>query len=55
MNKIGIIITTFLRNELLEKSVKSVLNNWQNNWELIIVDQNKTSQIASIQKQGFHH
>jgi len=54
MNKIGIIITTFLRNELLEKSVKSVLNNWQNNWELIIVDQNK---FKSEWKQGInlHH
>jgi glycosyltransferase involved in cell wall biosynthesis len=40
MKKIGFIITTFLRNELLFKSVKSLLKYKQDNWEIIIVDQN---------------
>jgi len=39
MAKIGIIITLFERNKLLFKSVQSLLDNWQNNFELIIVDQ----------------
>ena len=37
--KIGIILTTFLRDELLYKSVQSIKENWQDNFELIIVDQ----------------
>ena len=49
MNKIGIVITTFLRDELLEKSIKSLelvtsqLNIYPN-WEIIIVDQNPTEE-----------
>ena len=37
--KIGILITTFLRDELLYKSIQSIADNWQDNFELIIVDQ----------------
>jgi len=42
--KIGIILTTFLRDDLLLKSYLSIMNNWQPNWNLIIVDQNPTEQ-----------
>jgi len=40
--KIGIILTTFLRDDLLLQSVCSIMNNWQSDWQLIIVDQNPT-------------
>jgi glycosyltransferase involved in cell wall biosynthesis len=39
--KIGIIITSFLRPKLLERSLNSILSVWQENWEIIIVDQSK--------------
>ena len=38
-NKIGIIITTFMRDELLFKSIESLLANKLDNFQLIIVDQ----------------
>lgn len=41
--KIGIIITTFERNKLLYKCVASLIKNWQDNFELIIVDQGNYS------------
>ena len=42
-SKIGIIITTFERDELLYKSVESLLENKCSNFELIIVDQGNIS------------
>ena len=38
-NKIAIIITTFGRDDLLFKSVESILSYLQTNWKIIIVDQ----------------
>jgi glycosyltransferase involved in cell wall biosynthesis len=58
-NKIGIVITTFLRDELLEKSIKSLelitsqLSIYPN-WEIIIVDQNPTESKLN-HYQGPHH
>lgn len=40
VNKIGIILTTFNRDFLLEKSVKSIEENWNDVFQLIILDQN---------------
>lgn len=41
--KIGIIITTFLRDELLFKTVQSILDNWIEGFEIIIVDQGEVT------------
>jgi glycosyltransferase involved in cell wall biosynthesis len=41
--KIGFIITTFQRDELLFKSVQSLVDNWQDNFRLIIIDQGELS------------
>lgn len=43
MKKIAFIITTFMRDDLLFKSVESIQNNWQDNFEIIIVDQGNES------------
>lgn len=43
MNKIAIIVTTFMRDELLYKSVQSLIDNWQDNFRLIIVDQGNSN------------
>jgi len=40
-DKVALIFTTFLRDELMEKTVKSVMDNWQDNYVLLIGDQNK--------------
>jgi glycosyltransferase involved in cell wall biosynthesis len=42
--KIGIIITTFLRDDLLYKSAQSLVQFIQPNWEIIIIDQDATQQ-----------
>jgi len=44
MKKIGIIITTFMRDKLFFKSVQSILDNLQDNFQIIIVDQGNSSQ-----------
>jgi len=45
MDKIAIIITTFLRDDLLKKAVESVYKNLPDeNYELIIIDQNSTEE-----------
>jgi glycosyltransferase involved in cell wall biosynthesis len=55
MNKIGFIITTFLRDELLFKSVKSLLEYKQNNWEIIIIDQgNNAEEKTKFINQNFN-
>ena len=38
-NKIAIIYTTFLRDELELETLKSIINNWQDNYVLLIGDQ----------------
>jgi len=40
-NKIGIILTSIERPQALKKSVESILEVWQDNWVLLIGDQNK--------------
>lgn len=54
---IGIIITTFLRDELLFKAVQSILDNWIENFEIIIVDQGEvtTKKHEWINKQSKIH
>lgn len=47
MSKIGIVTTTFLRDELLFKSIQSLIDNYQPNWEIIIVDQGNDSDTKS--------
>ena len=43
MEKIGIILTTFLRDKLMIKTVKSIINKWQDNYILLIGDQNNNN------------
>lgn len=47
---IGIIITTFLRDDLLFKSIQSILDNWNQEFKIIIIDQGNT---GNIQKHNF--
>jgi len=53
MKKIGIIITTFQRDELLFKSIESIKANWQDNFELIIVDQTNEPENLTYKKFYF--
>jgi glycosyltransferase involved in cell wall biosynthesis len=39
--EIAIIITTIERDDLLIKTVNSIIDNWQDNWKVYIIDQNK--------------
>ena len=38
-NSVGIILTSFLRDNLLYKTLQSITNNWSNDWKLFIGDQ----------------
>ncbi len=40
-DKIAIIYTTFLRDELMRKTLSSILDNWQDNYVLLVGNQNK--------------
>jgi len=42
MKTIAICLTTFMRDKLLFESVKSILDNWSDNYVLLIGDQNPT-------------
>lgn len=44
MSKIAIIYTTFLRDELMKKTVRSIIDNWLDDSVLLIGDQNPTYQ-----------
>lgn len=44
MEKIAIIYTTFLRNKLMYQTAQSIINNWQDNYILFILDQNGTTE-----------
>lgn len=48
---IAIVLTTFLRDELLAKSVASIKANWHSEFYLIIVDQNPTEEKAELYKE----
>ncbi len=41
MDNIAIIYTTFLRDELMRKTLGSILENWQENYVLLVGNQNK--------------
>ena len=41
MEKVAIITQTFLRDNLMMKTVKSIMDNWQDNYVFLIGDQNK--------------
>lgn len=41
MEKVAIITQTFLRDNLMMKTVNSIMDNWQDNYVLFIGDQNK--------------
>ena len=43
MEKLAIIYQTFLRDELMKRTVKSITDNWQENYHLLIGDQNSSS------------
>lgn len=45
---IGILITTFLRNNLLQECLNSLSNYWNNEYYFIVVDQNESSCLDSI-------
>ncbi len=48
MEKIAIIYTTFLRDELMKKTIQSICDNWNDNYVLLIGNQNKeTTEIES--------
>lgn len=51
--RIAILVTTFLRDELLEITVNSILSNWQDNWILFIGDQDPTN--AKLDYYEFGH
>lgn len=46
--KIAIIYTTFLRDELMEKTIKSIMDNWQDNYVLLVGDQNKNTEFNNV-------
>ena len=48
MNKIALIYTTFLRDDLASKTITSIINNWNTDWRLLIGDQNPTDEKASL-------
>jgi len=55
-NKIGILITTFCRDELLDKAVKSVSENLHtDDYELIIVDQHASTKKATLYSHLFNY
>lgn len=39
MKRIAFIITTFIRDKLLYKSLQSLVDNWLDNFEIVIIDQ----------------
>jgi len=39
LSKIAVIYTTFLRDDLAKKTLKSILNNWNSDYKLLIGDQ----------------
>lgn len=43
MDKIAIIYTTFLRDRLMKQTLTSILQYWQENYTLLVGNQNKTS------------
>lgn len=45
-DKIAIILTTLYRDDCLYKTIESIQKVWQNNWRLIILDQDATEQKA---------
>lgn len=54
MKKIAIILTTFLRDDLLRQAVNSIEYNWQDCWQLIIVDQNPTEEKQHLYKKHIY-
>jgi glycosyltransferase involved in cell wall biosynthesis len=42
VKKIAILLTTFLRDKLLDEVVNSIKGNWNGNWVLIVADQGKS-------------
>lgn len=48
MEKVAIIYTTFLRDSLMMKTVKSIMDNCQDNYALLIGDQNKVSETFAM-------
>ena len=55
-NKVGIVITTFNRNELLAKAVESITTNLRpEDYELIIVDQNASTDKAKLYAEKFNY
>lgn len=48
---VAIVLTTFLRDDLLAKSVSSIKENWCTGMYLIIVDQNPTEEKAELYKE----
>jgi len=48
MNKIAILYTTFLRDELMYKTIQSIVNNYTENCILLIGDQNATDAKENI-------
>jgi len=54
MNKIAIIIPTIHRDEILMETINSILDNYQDNWVILIGDQNKEED-WSFEKSSFYH
>lgn len=44
MKKVAIILTTFLRNELLYNTINSILKYWSDNYVLLVLDQGKMTE-----------
>jgi len=47
-NKVAIIYTTFLRDELMKKTLESIVYNWRDNYVLLIGDQNKENRRFNV-------
>jgi len=57
-NKIAILYTTFLRDELMKKTMDSILSNWNNDYILLIGDQNPTedkrNKLKALSNAGYN-
>ena len=54
MSKIAIIIPTIHRDDILMETINSILDNYQDNWVILIGDQNKKEE-WNLEKQLFYH
>jgi len=54
MNKIAILIPTILKDDNLMKVINSILDNWQDDWVILIGDQNKPEDYSKEKKMFYN-